>query len=75
MTRRDDLERMRTMLWESIELSPAEKRAPLVAQLRGVVQELDASEDASPAERSGLIDFQEALGKRRQSAADGSRRS
>lgn len=36
-----DLERMREVLWVSIVEAPADKRGPLVAQLRAVLVELE----------------------------------
>ena len=68
MARLEELEDLRVVLWESIKETPHEKRAPLAAQLRGVLSEIsELGGDAAPVERNGLVDFQEALAKRRQS--------
>ena len=70
MSRLSDLEELRSILWDSIEETPPDKRAPLIAQLRGVLTEIaEAGGDAAPVERNGLVDFQEALAKRRQPAS------
>lgn len=76
MSRREDLEWMRDIVRTSIESVEPGKRAPLVSQLRHIVAELDAAGgESSTGERSGLIDFQEALSKRRQSKTKGPRRA
>lgn len=68
MSRLEELDDLRRLLWESIEGTPPDKRAPLSAQLRGVLTEIaELGGDAAPVERNGLVDFQEALAKRRQS--------
>lgn len=68
MARLEELEDLRVVLWESIRATPEEKRAPLAAQLRGVLSEIsELGGDAAPVERNGLVDFQEALAKRKQS--------
>ena len=41
-TRLDDLKRLREVLWESIEEAPHDKRAPLVARLESVIQQIEA---------------------------------
>lgn len=75
MSRLDDLEELRSLLWESISETPPDKRAPLAAQLRGVISEIsELGGGAAPVERNGLVDFQQELAKRQQSAAAGSRR-
>jgi len=74
MARLDDLEELRRLLWESIGETPPDKRAPLAAQLRGVLAEItELGGDAAPVERNGLVDFQQALAQRQQSKASGSR--
>lgn len=66
----DDLERLRDLLWESIEETAPDRRAPLAAQLRGTLSEIvELGGDIAPVERNGLVDFQEALAKRKQSKA------
>lgn len=39
--RLSDLQRMREVLWESVSEAPADKRAPLIARLESVVQQID----------------------------------
>lgn len=73
MSRLDDLRWLRDVTRESIEVADEEKRAPLIAQMRAVLAELDSiGADAQDAERSGLVDFQAELAKRRQSASSSS---
>lgn len=73
MSRLDDLRWLRDVTRESIEVADEEKRAPLIAQMRAVLAELDLlGADAHDSERSGLVDFQAELAKRRQSASSGS---
>lgn len=74
MARIDDLRDLRELLWLSIREADAEKRAPLVNQMRGVLSELAELGDGAGGERTGLIDFQEALAERKQSAAKGAYR-
>ena len=75
MSRKDKLETLLTIAWDSLGECPPDKRSPLIAQIRGILTELDG--DAAPAqvERNGLVDFQEALAQRRQSAAAGKGRT
>lgn len=74
MSRIEELKDLKKIVWDSISEAPAEKRGPLVAQYRAILQEIEAGSDPQQGEdRSGLIDFQEALDKRRQSAAKNSR--
>ena len=74
MSRIEELKDLKRIVWDSIAEAPAEKRGPLVAQYRAILQEIEAGSDAQQGEdRSGLIDFQEALDKRRQSASKNSR--
>lgn len=75
MARIDDLRDLREVVWESIRSADAERRAPLVSQLRGILAELAELGDGGSSERTGLIDFQEALAERKQSAAKSSRRT
>lgn len=74
--------RLSTLRWlyevtrASIEEAPADKRSPLIGQMRAIAEEiavLDA--DNNGVERNGLIDFTEALAERRQSTAKNPRRS
>lgn len=70
MSRLEELEDLRVVLWESIRETPFDRRAPLAAQLRGVLTEIsELGGDAAPVERNGLVDFQEALARRKQSKA------
>lgn len=73
MARIDDLRDLREILWESVKAADPEKRAPLVNQLRGVLSELADLGDSAGGERTGLIDFQQALAERKQSASKSSR--
>jgi hypothetical protein len=72
MSRRTDLEWLLEIARESINDSEPEKRAPLIGQMRAITSELESLGGAESAEKGGLIDFQEALAKRRQSAATAS---
>jgi hypothetical protein len=47
-TRREDLDAMRELLWESIVKTVPEKRAPLFARLESVVNEIAKAEAATP---------------------------
>lgn len=49
-SRIDDLQRLRDVLWASIEECPVDKRAPLVARLESVVEQIDR---LSPAAKVG----------------------
>ena len=69
MARIDDLRDLREILWASIKEADPEKRAPLVSQMRGVLAELAELGDNAGVERTGLIDFQEALAGRKQPAS------
>jgi len=40
-TRLEDLERLRGVLWESIETADPEKRAPLAARLESVIEQIE----------------------------------
>ena len=48
--RREDLLRLRDVLWESIELASFDKRAPLAARLESVLKQI---EDLTPKVRVG----------------------
>lgn len=65
MARIDDLRVLREITLESIKAADPEKRAPLIGQMRGVLAELADLGDGAGGERTGLIDFQEALAKRK----------
>ena len=67
MSRREDLLWLLDVTRASIEETDSEKRAPLIGQMRAIVAELDSLADDGVVERNGLIDFQNALAKRRQS--------
>lgn len=74
--------RLDTLNWlyeitrDSIEEAPADRRSPLIAQLRGIAEEIaDLGGEMREPERNGLIDFQAALADRKQSAAKGSHRT
>ncbi|WP_353809087.1 hypothetical protein [Agromyces sp. SYSU T00194] len=57
---------------DSLAEAPADKRSPLIGQMRALLQEIEelgGRSDAAPAERTGLLDFQEALAKRQSEAA------
>lgn len=77
MDRLAELRWLLDMTRESIEASDPERRAPLIAQMRALVEEIEAAGggESRPAERNGLIDFQEALADRKQPKAKASRRS
>lgn len=75
MSRLSELEWMRDIARKSIEEADPEKRAALIAQLRAIVKEIAELGGSESAERSGLIDFQEALSKRRQPTAKSPRRA
>ncbi len=77
MDRLAELEWLLATTRESIEQSDPERRAPLIAQMRALTEDIEAAGggEARPVERNGLIDFQEALAERKQPAAKGSRRS
>jgi len=68
--RKSELAWLLSVLHESIEESPPDKRAPLAAQMRAVLEELDSLGAPEEVERTGLLDFQEALESRRKSAAN-----
>src|SRR5690606_6886259 len=79
--RREELERLRDVLWVSLESAPVEKRAPLAGQLRQTLRELDELTVGNGdgvgdevQEGNGLVDFQSRLAQR-QSGAYASRRS
>lgn len=77
MTRLDDLRRLYDLTWDSLEEAPADKRSPLIGQMRAIlaeIAELDP-ESKGAVETNGLIDFQAALAERQQSTAKPSRRS
>ena len=84
VTRREELERLRDVLWSSLESAPVDKRAPLAGQLRQTLRELDeltvgngaavGDEGGEAQEGNGLVDFQSRLAQR-QSGAYASRRS
>lgn len=67
MSRLEDLQRMRELLWESVEAADPEKRAPLVARLESVVQQI---EQLSPQEKAG--DPVDEIAKRRAARGAGS---
>lgn len=50
MSRLEDLERLREVLWESISSADPDKRAPLAARLESVVKQI---EELTPAEKAG----------------------
>lgn len=76
-------DRLDTLRWlydvtqASIEEAPADKRSPLIGQMRAIAEEIAEleSESGGGGERNGLIDFTEALAERRQSTAKGARRT
>lgn len=49
-SRLEDLERLRGVLWVSILQADPEKRAPLVARMESVIQQID---DLTPSEKAG----------------------
>lgn len=61
----------------SIEEAAADKRSPLIGQLRAILLEIELLENdaGEVVETNGLIDFQAALAERQQSTSNGSRRS
>lgn len=76
MSRLDDLQRLYDLTWDSLDEAPADKRSPLIGQMRAIlaeIAELEGSGGGEVEETNGLIDFQSALAERRQSAAKGSR--
>jgi len=65
MARLDDLRDLRELLLDSIREAPADKRAPLAAQLRATLTEIDELDDGSAgAERTGLSEFERRLHER-----------
>lgn len=76
MSRLDDLRRLYDLTWDSLADAPADKRSPLIGQMRGIlaeIAELEGSAGGESEETNGLIDFQSALAERRQSTAKGAR--
>lgn len=76
MARLDDLQRLYDLTWESLDEAPADKRSPLIGQMRAIlaeIAELEGSGSGEVEETNGLIDFQSALAERRQSATKGPR--
>lgn len=70
MSRVEELTWLRDLTHESIEDAPIDKRAPLIAQHRAILAELEAlGVGAVEPERNGLVDFQAELAKRRQSTS------
>lgn len=64
--RLEDLERLRELLWTSIEVADPEKRAPLAARLESVVEQI---ERLTPSEKAG--DPVDEIAKRRASRGAG----
>lgn len=60
----------------SIEEAPADRRSALIAQYRGILEEIESIEgaDGEVAESNGLISFQAAIAERKP-AAKGPRRA
>lgn len=78
MSRLEKLRDLEEITRESLDEAAADKRSPLIAQMRGIlseIAELEGSGGGEVVESNGLIDFQAALAERRQSAASGSRKS
>jgi len=75
MSRLEDLQQMRQVAWDSLDEAPPVSRAPLLAQLRAIVAEIDELGGGVTVERNGLIDFQEALAERQRAGSQASRRS
>lgn len=71
MSRLDKLRDLEDLTMDAIVAADPEKRSPLIGQYRAILAEIAEIEGASPGEvveSNGLIDFQAALAKRRQSA-------
>ena len=60
MSRLDDLRNLRSLLLESIDEAPADKRAPLAAQLRATLAEIDSLDEGAKA-----VDPVDEIAKRR----------
>jgi hypothetical protein len=73
----DDLKQLYDITWESIMEAPADKRSPLIGQMRALLVEIDQLQGSGDGEvpSNGLIDFQAALAERQQSKAKSSRSS
>jgi hypothetical protein len=77
--RREVLEETLAVLRDSLTEAPADKRAPIAAQIRATLADLDslppvagAAPGGPAAERTGLVDFQQRLAER-QSASKAAR--
>lgn len=71
MSRLEKLRELEVFTLESIEEAPADRRSALIAQYRAIlveIAELEGDSGGEAVESNGLIDFQAALAKRRQSA-------
>lgn len=71
MARSDDLKRLLSVLWTSLEEAAPDKRAPIAGQIRAALAEVVAieGEDAGPVEEgNGLVDFQKRLAERQPGA-------
>lgn len=71
-SRREELDWMRLMLRESIRAAEAEKRAPLLRELRAVVDELarlGVGREAEEVRADGVVDFRAVLAARLADAA------
>lgn len=77
MSRLEKLRSLEQVAQESLLEAPADKRSPIISQLRGILAEIDELESASggEVETNGLIDFQAALADRQQPASKGPRSS
>lgn len=79
MARLEDLKWALEVARDSLEAAEPDKRSPLLAQFRALLEEIEDVEGAKPAEGepevNGLVILQEEIAKRRQSGASGSRSS
>jgi len=64
VTRLDDLNGLRVLLLASLDEAPADKRAPLAAQLRATLAEIDELDTGAGEERTGLSEFERRLQER-----------